>query len=1432
MRVFHPLCFSLMGFVLPLLAVPPLQAASKTVPALTYSSGELYTEIGAVKGVDAPDYHGTAFWYTAPTGQGLMGVVYSQGMDEGGITLLDISNPRAPKTVGRGYDARQREGHTTAFINTDEGILLAALASNGVNLWDLSVPSAPTLAYNIPLDGVWASDYDFGAWWLAAQAPYLYVSGGFNGIYVVDLSDLAQPRVVDQVSMGAGWRTGPVFTVGNLLFTSISDGGQSRIFDISDPNKLELIKEVSHTERFYATWLNGGYLYGAMKVGGLEVIDVHDPYAPVNLSTAFAYGAGAYVMTQDNRAFVGASDDFHGFDIKNPASPLLLNTGHIDGDNDFVSVFGNLLVVSDDHRTGTDNSGSHLIPIQTTPDVTAPVVNYVYPTNGQDWIPTTSRIGLTLTDQVLLSSVTPQTFFVRPVGGTALPGTYSVQSQTLTFFPSSPLLVETEYEVVLTAGGVADLAGNTLQQAFSSRFLTGPTLVNPPKADAGADQSGFVNQAVTLTPGTSQGGVGALEYSWDPGDGSASSPFSSQPSLNHTYPDRGHFTAIVTVRDSRGQRSTDTKTVTIINPPLPIPPTHSSPLVYDDLERRLWTVNPDANSVAVVDVDLLTRTAELPVGQHPTTVTLGSDAHVWVLCSEDASLYRIDAVSLTQRAVVTLPPGSRPYAVVADPSDEVIYVSLEGLNEVRALDGVTGTLLWTAQNLSAARGLAVVEDSIFVTRFLSPSTHGEVFELDRLTGALLKTWILEEDPGPDSEISGRGIPNYLTQIVPSPDGQWLYVPGFKQNTSRGLTQDGQKGSFENTNRAILARLDRSLGDEDLSLRMDLDNRDYGSAIALSPLGDYAFITLQGSRSVLGIDLLSNELDASIPFVGDAPQGAVVTDDETLWVQNFLSRNVVAYDISSVEVASSLTRLAAIRTQAKESLSPQVLLGKRIFYDASDMRMSRDSYIACAGCHIDGGTDKRVWDFTDRGEGLRRTTALRGRGGVLHGPVHWTANFDEIQDFEHDMRNAFGGKGFMSDTEFNTGTRNTTLGDKKTGISPELDALAAYVSSLTRADLAPSRTSSGALSASAQRGKTLFLSTEVGCSSCHLGAHFTDSKVTANPADFVLHDVGTLTPDSGQRMGGPLTGLDTPTLKGTWNNAPYLHDGSASTLMDVLVTRNPANKHGKVSQLSSSQRTDLEAYVKAIDARSGSPVVVSMSPAPAQKLRKVDAITLTFSSFPAPATVSASSVKVMNGTTAVSGTYTLTQDQLRFVPTTALANGTYSVSVSSSLTSQDGDAAVAWSGSFTVDSSLPLVSNLVVYSSRASTYSLQKSLKRGAKPFGDRDDWIVTLPKRYQGLEYIRTASKDQLESRPALVSFDLSAPAKVYVAFDRTHDPLPGWAADFTPMQEYITVTNEDYLPLRVFEAQFPAGKVLLGGPRAGGGMYNKVNYLVMFQAL
>jgi cytochrome c peroxidase len=105
---------------------------------------------------------------------------------------------------------------------------------------------------------------------------------------------------------------------------------------------------------------------------------------------------------------------------------------------------------------------------------------------------------------------------------------------------------------------------------------------------------------------------------------------------------------------------------------------------------------------------------------------------------------------------------------------------------------------------------------------------------------------------------------------------------------------------------------------------------------------------------------------------------------------------------------------------------------------------------------------------------------------------------------------------------------------------------------------------GKLSAAARRGKRLFEDRQVGCAQCHPGPLFTDLK---------SYDVGT-----NGRYTAAGTLFDTPTLVELWRTAPYLHDGSALTLVEVLQRARRDDKHGKVSHLTEQEIADLAAYV--------------------------------------------------------------------------------------------------------------------------------------------------------------------------------------------------------------------------------------------------------------
>ena len=48
--------------------------------------------------------------------------------------------------------------------------------------------------------------------------------------------------------------------------------------------------------------------------------------------------------------------------------------------------------------------------------------------------------------------------------------------------------------------------------------------------------------------------------------------------------------------------------------------------------------------------------------------------------------------------------------------------------------------------------------------------------------------------------------------------------------------------------------------------------------------------------------------------------------------------------------------------------------------------------------------------------------------------------------------------------------------------------------------------------------------------------------------------------------------DVPSLLNVWETAPYLHDGRAATLRDVITLHNPRDQHGRTIEFISSAVT--------------------------------------------------------------------------------------------------------------------------------------------------------------------------------------------------------------------------------------------------------------------
>ncbi len=674
-----------------------------------------------------------------------------------------------------------------------------------------------------------------------------------------------------------------------------------------------------------------------------------------------------------------------------------------------------------------------------------------------------------------------------------------------------------------------------------------------------------------------------VAYHWQFGDGSS---VNANESVSKTYTKAGRYNVVLKVDD--GQRISQCSATQIVHYPLNHQPTTTSRSLVVNKQETVWNVNPDNNTVSVIEQGSLTKAFEVQVGSKPKSLALANDETVWVANFDSASISILDVNDGTIIDTIALAYASQPTAIVFDPSGTTAYVSLQALGQIIAIDvesrAIMSTLNLPANNdtiVPKVRGLAVAADGSYLlaTRFVSGPDQGELYKIDTASFSLSKTILLAIDEGnggdlPDDTFNSRGKLNYINSVNISPDGLQAWLSAKKDNLERGLALDGRLPGFDSTTRTVLAPIDLMTNTEQLNERIDINDSDLAIATEYSHLGDLIFAAIQGNNEIKVFNRYNGDLITTIE-VGSAPQGLVLNDAGILYVHNFLSRSVSAIDVSELLDGSGVntTILATISTVEDERLSTEVLLGKTIFYDASNRDMSRDDYLSCATCHLDGAEDGQVFDFTHRGEGLRNTISLRGRAGTGHGPVHWTGNFDEIQDFEHDIRAHFGGLGFMSDESFNVGSRNEPLGDNKAGINEDLDALAAYVASLKEVPASPFRQQDGSLTAQGKVGETIYR--QLNCATCHAGNAFTDSKLNTR------HDVGTITVQSGSRIHQQLTGFDTPTLKGVWNTAPYLHDGSAVTLMDVI--NNPS--HGDAAFLASDDKQALISYLRQLDENS-------------------------------------------------------------------------------------------------------------------------------------------------------------------------------------------------------------------------------------------------------
>ncbi|MEI6656713.1 MAG: cell surface protein, partial [Verrucomicrobiota bacterium] len=323
-------------------------------------------------------------------------------------------------------------------------------------------------------------------------------------------------------------------------------------------------------------------------------------------------------------------------------------------------------------------------------------------------------------------------------------------------------------------------------------------------------------------------------------------------------------------------------------------------------------------------------------------------------------------------------------------------------------------------------------------------------------------------------------------------------------------------------------------------------------VAMDPSGLRLFITLEGVHQLAVIDLerlpeilkqapelLVNDLAAlhrnnlirRIDLPAQGPRGVSVSPDGKLVaIAGYFSGNVVFTDSNGGAPAA-----LALGPQAEPPLARQ---GEAIFHDAG---RCFQRWLSCSTCHPDARADGLNWDLLNDGIGNpknARSLVLCDRTPPL---------------MSHGARNSL-------ESCVRAGFTHILFTEPK---EADADAVVAYLKSLQPV-VSPYRKEDGALTDSALRGEKLFKDPQVGCAKCH--------------PDPLLTDLHTYNVGSGRPFDRGANAFDTPALVELWRTPPYLHDGSANTVREVLVEQNSGDKHGVTSKLAPAQIDDLVAYL--------------------------------------------------------------------------------------------------------------------------------------------------------------------------------------------------------------------------------------------------------------
>jgi DNA-binding beta-propeller fold protein YncE/mono/diheme cytochrome c family protein len=582
------------------------------------------------------------------------------------------------------------------------------------------------------------------------------------------------------------------------------------------------------------------------------------------------------------------------------------------------------------------------------------------------------------------------------------------------------------------------------------------------------------------------------------------------------------------------------------------PPTapidHPSSVLVFDAGQQIAIASDKDNTLALNRLPLTEGSVwrQLALSGKPSGIVASRDGKtLFVTCGEhDGALLTINPASAS--VTYKIAAGHYPVSPVLSAAGDLLYFCRRFTNEIVSVDLAKNKIVQTIPVKSEPVALALVAGKPLLL-----AAHQRPY--DSSVSAVVASSVSVVDLVKKAVVKEITLPNGSTNvfhIALSPDGKYAYIP---HTLGRYLTPTTQlERGWMNTN--ALSIID--VAKQELLNTVLLDDLDLGATnpYDLCVTDNEIVVTHAGSHelSVINREQLHSKLERAAQGKASNATYSVqdVPDDLSFMadcrVRVSLKGNgprsasyyggqvyVAGYFSNSVEMLQLSNRRVTLVVQA-ETVMTKAERGEMLFHDG---RVCFQQWQSCASCHPDARVDGLNWDLLNDGLGNPKNTK-----SLLLSHVTPPTTITGIRpNAEYSVR---------------SGIRHIQFVER-----PDEDAVCMdeYLKALQPAK-SPYLVN-GDLSKAAKRGKKLFES--AGCIACHKGAYFTDMK---------LHPVGA-TADYPKNQT-----FDTPTLIEVWRTPPFLYDGRAETLKDMMTKFNDGDRHGITHSLSEKQLTDLAEYV--------------------------------------------------------------------------------------------------------------------------------------------------------------------------------------------------------------------------------------------------------------